>query len=205
MAKFKIGDTVRVLADARGIGSTECKPGTILTVKTIGPSKTVFFFHEIKNGIFYDGLEKVEDTPKAKFKVGDKVKVIKKGSDAANRNFGKIITLSEVTYSDYMKAYYYEYKEEVSSGIWENELELADQDYKVGDKIRVIKNNGISKIGWEGKILVVLQKHEYTISFPDWPRGLYLRSDEIELIPENKQQPMDIVRKFYAAVSEFYV
>lgn len=73
MSKFKVGDKVRCIAGVtHGAGWELGKEGTVKEITL--DSKNIYWFNEFENGAFEDSLELVKDTPKPKFKAGDRVK-----------------------------------------------------------------------------------------------------------------------------------
>lgn len=141
MSKFKVGDKVKRVHCDSNYGMNIGDIGTISSLGVKFPNHFNLKEYETdgSDGTFFqDYYELVEDKPKStKFKVGDKVKVIKKPS-SSTKSIGTIYVIGEVAVL--LSTWYCEFEDDCN-GCTADELELVEDKpkFKVGDKVRLIK------------------------------------------------------------------
>lgn len=157
--KFKIGEKVRCI----GIGSIKedegsgWEKGLEFTIESVtdGCKMPVYWPAKDGNGVYEDYLELVK--PIIKFKVGDKVRIIKKFSEntsAADISIGAEGCIDDIIKDDISVAYrpercsgndYCLVKINTDEAGWfdPEELELVSSNvkFKVGDRVRIVKRN----------------------------------------------------------------
>lgn len=189
-SKFKVGDDVRV------VSATTSSNGLIGWVdKVLTDGKKVIYevwLKEKRSRIFFreDQLRMLEETD-AKFKVGDKVKVISDTSFAEVRRL-RIGSVGNVTHVGYGTRWYItvRFTDNVEYGYFLEELELVVEEHEeiTPDNIaEVLEYNGIKKWIWYPDGINIDYKINIQFSNPKWLQHLELEVGKLKPLPKKKE------------------
>lgn len=183
--KIEIGNRVSITSNHRSSGSN----GTVMNVEGDDVKVTLddgewFYYTPGEIIVLVDKLETLE-TPKPKFKVGDKVKVISSPEQDCIGRIGKLVSIDDDSIEEYHMTV--EFDEPVT--VWgypkhqwyfdSEELEAVDLTLRVGAKVKIIARPYVNGSG-----------HVSTVKRIDddgtWPivceNDVYYSADELEVV-----------------------